>query len=105
MSDLPPLFRALLLRAGLPLPEREVRFHPTRKWRWDMAWTAHKVALEIQGGLWVPGGGRHQRGAALLREYEKLNTAAVLGWRILYTTPQQLATPATITLIRGALDA
>lgn len=113
---IPPLFRAALKAAGLPMPVPELRFHPTRKWRWDFAWCiekqpymcydcgkGHQLALEVQGGLFV--NGRHSRGAALLKEHEKLNEAAALGWRVLFTTPQRLCHPDTIDLIRRALDA
>jgi len=69
----------------LPVPEAEVVFAPPRRWRFDFAWPRERVALEIQGGLFVQG--RHTRGAALLKEHEKLNAAAALGWRVLYTSP------------------
>lgn len=114
---IPPLFRSALERAGLPLPVPEYAFAKDigRRWRMDFAWESlpgkwddyvgYRVALEVQGGLWIPGGGRHQRGAALLKEHEKLNEAAALGWRVLFTTPQRLCHPDTIDLIRRALDA
>ena len=100
---IPPLFAAQLRAAGVPSPTLELRFHPTRKWRWDMAWVGHKVALEIQGGLFI--NGRHSRGAALLGEHEKLSEAAALGWRVLFTTPRRLCLPSTVDQIRRALAA
>ena len=60
------------------------------------------VMIEVQGGLFS--GGRHTRGAALLKEYEKLNHAAAMGIRVLFFTPQQLNNVATYDLIRRALD-
>lgn len=73
---------ALHLRAlGLPEPEREHRFAPPRKFRFDFAWPEIKVAIEIDGGQWV--GGRHTRGAGFLRDCEKLNLAALAGWTVL----------------------
>lgn len=85
---------------GLPEPVPEYQFEPSRKWRFDFAWQA-MVALEVQGGIWTRG--RHVRPAAMLKEFEKLNRAAVLGWRILFVTPDQLLTKATADLVRGAL--
>jgi len=35
---------------GLPEPEREYRFHPRRKWRFDAAWPDAKLAVEVEGG-------------------------------------------------------
>ena len=68
-----------------PAPEREFRFHRTRKWRFDFAWPEHHVAVEIDGGLFVGHG--HQRGPQFSKDCQKLNAAVLLGWRVLrYTT-------------------
>lgn len=73
---------------GLETPEKEYRFHPTRKWRFDFAWPKERVALEIEGGIWTRGA--HVRGAHFLSDCEKYNTAALLGWRVFRFTPEQL---------------
>jgi hypothetical protein len=85
-------------------PVAEHRFHPDRRWRFDWAFSpyAKKVALEVQGGLFV--NGRHSRGPALLKEHEKLNEAAALGWRVLFTTPDNLCMQETVDLIKRALE-
>lgn len=83
--------------------ELEYRFHPTRKWRYDLAIPAQMLALEVQGGLFNHGS--HVRGAHLLREYEKLNEAAILGWRVMFCTPQEVKTGRAYTLLRRALAA
>ena len=94
-------FLATLRTLGVCLPVREWRFHETRKWRFDYAWLAPRLALEVQGGVWT--GGKHGRGAGIVKDHEKANAAAVLGWRILYCTPTQLTTPAFAVLVRDAL--
>jgi len=91
------LFLALVKRAKLPAPTSEYRFHPTRKWRMDYAWPEQRVALEVDGGIWH--GGRHTRGAGWLKDTEKLNAAASMGWRLLRCTPAQLCTLDTIELL------
>lgn len=85
----------------LPVPVAEHRFSPPRRWRFDWAWPDQKVALEVQGGLFVQG--RHARGAALLKEHEKLNEAAAQGWRVLYVVPGQLDSTATLDCLRRTL--
>lgn len=70
--------------AELPCPELEYRFAPPRRWRFDYAWPALLVALEIEGGVWT--GGRHTRGAGYSRDCEKYTEAALRGWRVLRVT-------------------
>jgi len=70
------------------VPASEFRFHPTRRWRFDVAWPGPKVALELEGGVWVNGG--HNRGAGLVGDMEKMNAATSLGWRILRYTADDL---------------
>jgi len=101
MKPNPTLFHAVLRAASLPIPEAEYRFAPPRRWRFDYAWPASKVALEVQGGVWT--GGRHSRGAAMLKEWEKLNTAAGLGWRMLYCQPADLLKTETIEALAVAV--
>jgi very-short-patch-repair endonuclease len=78
-----------------------VRFHETRRWRFDWAWVAQKVALEVDGGVYIQG--RHTRASGWLKDSEKLNTAASMGWRLLRATPQQVASGAIIETVREAL--
>ena len=85
-----PIVNTLCAQYGIERPSSEVRFAPPRRWRLDFAWGRHKVALEVQGGIWVAG--RHSRGSGLLKEYEKMNAAAVRGWRVCYCTPDTLPT-------------
>lgn len=96
-------FRAYIRAAGLPEPVAEHRFHPSREWRFDWAWPAELVALEVEGGVWT--GGRHTRGKGFLRDMEKYNAAAVRGWAVLRCVPDDLYSGATLALLREALIA
>lgn len=42
---------AFQLRASKIACEREFRFHPTRRWRFDFAWQPEKLAVEVEGGI------------------------------------------------------
>lgn len=94
-------FLALLHSVGVPLPVAEYRFHPVRMWRWDYAWPDHRLALEQDGGVWTRG--RHGRGSGIVKDHEKRNAGALLGWRLLLVTPKQLATFDTARMIGAAL--
>lgn len=89
--------------AELPIdpPAREYRFHPTRRWRFDFAWPAQRVAAEIQGGVWT--GGKHVRGAAYSADCDKLNEAQLLGWVVLYFTSAHIRDRSAAETIRQAL--
>lgn len=75
---------------GLDLrPEREYRFAaPDRQWRFDFCWPAFRVAVEIDGGIFVGGG--HNRGLQFTQNCEKLNAAVMRGWRVLRFTTLDL---------------
>lgn len=95
------IFYALLKQSGLPMPVPEYRFHPVRKFRLDYAWPESRVGLEVDGGVWV--GGAHGRGTGIVRDQEKTNLAAGLGWRILRCTPSKLTHTDTLAYITDAL--
>lgn len=97
------VFLALLKANQLPKPEQEYRFHPVRKWRFDYAFPDKKLALEVEGGVWIQG--RHTRGSGFVRDVQKYNAASCLGWRLLRVTPRNLATLDTIAMVKQALEA
>ena len=81
MTDLANLAASYCKAFGLPEPEREHRFHAPRRWRFDLAWPAFKVAAEIHGGTWVRG--RHVTGVGFAGDREKMRTALLDGWLVL----------------------
>ena len=109
------VFNAMCVSHGIREPDYEYFFAAAemqREWRFDIAWHWDflmtrfgrfwtKLAVEIQGGNWQ--GGRHTRAAALIDEYEKLNAAACLGWRVLFFTPQQIESGECFPAIKRAL--
>ncbi len=81
--------------------EKEFKFHPVRKWRFDYAFPEHKIALEVEGGVWT--GGRHTSSVGFLNDMEKYNTATLMGWRVFRTTPDELYKKKTLDLIKNAI--
>ena len=84
-SYLEKSFALWMRQEGIAGWEREYRFHPTRRWRFDFAFPAEKVAVEIDGLVWS-GKGRHQTVQGYIRDAEKLEAALQLGWRV-YVVP------------------
>lgn len=80
---------------GLPEPNTEYRFHPDRRFEFDFAWPARKIALEVEGGIFMGKGG-HSSITGIKRDIEKYNLAAVLGWRVYRVIPQNLCMLETI---------
>jgi hypothetical protein len=94
------LFAKLLAHHGLPLPEAEHRFCE-RRWRFDYAWPAQKVALEVEGGIYTRG--RHVRPKGFLNDMKKYNRATVLGWRLVRCTPSELCGMETLEMLKEIL--
>jgi hypothetical protein len=88
-------------RFGIAAPVYEHQFHPDRKWKFDVSWPDRLVALEVEGGLWIHG--RHNSPVGMLKDIEKYNAAAMLGWRILKTTPRHLISFGTAAMIKEIL--
>lgn len=81
---------------------KEFRFHPERRWRFDYAIPSHKIAVEVEGGVWT--GGRHTSPKGFLNDMEKYNAAALLGWRVFRYVPDTLHTTATLQMLRTAIQ-
>lgn len=73
------IFARQLERAGLEF-EREYRFHPERKWRFDFANPDLKLAFEVHGAIWTRG--RHTRGYGFIGDCEKAAEANLRGWYV-----------------------
>ena len=96
-----------LSAVGLELPEREYVFAPPRKFRFDLAWPDHKLALEVDGIVYTRGshqaGGRHTSIRGLRAECEKSYLAARHGWRVIHILPEQIANGTALTWLEQLL--
>lgn len=61
---------------------KEHQFCPNRKWAFDYAVEAIKVAVEFEGGILEAKSG-HRNFAGIQRDIEKYNEAAGLGWHVI----------------------
>lgn len=81
---------------------KELRFHDQRKWRFDYAIPEYKIALEVEGGVFT--NGRHTRPGGFLGDMEKYNTATVMGWRVVRTTPKDLLADETFRMLKTMIE-
>jgi very-short-patch-repair endonuclease len=81
---------------------RELRFHPTRLWRFDFAFPDMKIAVEVHGGIHKAG--RHTRGTGFRQDREKMNSAQLLGWIVLEVTPEHIKSGQAIQWIELAIN-
>jgi len=65
--------------------EKEILFHPTRKWRFDYAIPELKIFIEYNGIMSDKSGHTTIKGYS--DNMEKYNAATCLGWRGLFYTP------------------
>jgi len=115
-SRLEALLLSRILDARLPMPAREVRFAPPRRWRLDFVWgrgrceirgcpvhPAQPLAVEVEGGTYSRSPGRHSRGKGFESDCEKYAEALIRGYRVLRVTGAMVEDGRAITLIRRAL--
>lgn len=72
---------AWLQSQGVDPATREHRFHQSRRWRFDLCWPDLGLAVELHGM------GRHIRPAGFIADRTKVNSAILMGWRVLEFTP------------------
>ncbi|NBD34379.1 MAG: hypothetical protein GVY30_00085 [Chloroflexi bacterium] len=70
--------------------------------KFDFAWIKAGVLLELDGGQWLPGGGRHGSD----NDRWKTMQAVAQGWRVIHISPAMVESePARmLELLKSALD-
>ena len=98
MSALEDTFAMQLKAVGIPF-EREAGFHPTRRWRLDFL--IGKLAVEIDGGLFVNGG--HNRGVQRQKDYEKDAEAWLRGIHVMRVSSGQVKSGQALQWVERAV--
>lgn len=89
----------------LPRPVRQLRFAKEalgRQWMFDFAWPDRGIALEIDGGTFMAKGG-HNTGLGIMKDAEKANAAALLGWRVFRVTDLMFRHGEAFDVVQKAL--
>jgi hypothetical protein len=86
---LPTVTAQFELVKTLQEPRKDRRPVP-RVWRFDYAFVEQQVIVEIDGGVWRPGGGAHSHPVDITRNMTKRNDAALAGFVLLSFTPAEV---------------
>ena len=97
MSRLEVVLAFQLHASGLT-PERQYKFDPCRKYRADFAFPERRLIVEVNGGTWMVKSG-HSTGTGIQRDYEKANTAQMLGWTYLQFTSKEIYDGSAIKMV------
>lgn len=72
---------------------------PIGRWRFDFVHNVAKVAIEIQGGIWMRKGA-HNTGEAILRDTRKARAATLAGWSVFHICPEDIDTDTLAAIAR-----
>lgn len=90
--------------AGFERPVAEHRFHPVRRWKFDLAWIALKVAFEYEGMPARGGKSRHTTLVGFSADCEKYATAAIDGWLVIRATVLHVKSGQAVAWVLRALE-
>jgi hypothetical protein len=86
---------------GLGEWEEEYVFLKGRRFRFDFAWPQHLIAVEIEGGTFMPHG-RHTTGVGYAKDCEKYNLATLNSWRVYRFTTRMVNDESAIKFMHSA---
>lgn len=86
IPDYPKAIKEALRQLGVESVS-EYRFCHERRFRFDLAIPAMKIAIEVNGGSFKKGNSGHSSGKGIVRDAKKSNLAVMHGWKLFtYTT-------------------
>lgn len=86
---LPPYVRQFELLKFEQTPRKDGKAIP-KVWRFDFVWPQFKLIVEVNGGVWMPGGGAHSHPIDITRNMTKQNEAVFAGFQVLQFTPDDI---------------
>lgn len=101
-SQYEELFLVQYKKTNLPPLQREVKFHPKRKWRVDFAILELNILIEIEGGIWMKGS--HVRMHGYQDDCNKYNEAQALGFKIFRFTSEDIKNDRAVKFLWNYLN-
>lgn len=88
--------------AGLPKPERQAVLVPGRRFRHDFYWPEARLAVEVQGGLWLPKGAH--TGGSQEKDFEKAALTLLQGITTLFVSGRHVKQGTALAWIEALLN-
>ena len=85
--------------------ETEFVFASPRKWRSDYRIQGTSILIEFEGGLFAKGKQGHSSVSGILRDMEKYNSAALLGYTVIRIAPNHVVNGQALRWVEEALGA
>ena len=76
---------------------------PGRRFKHDFYWESARLAVEVNGGTWIPGAA-HSGGAGIERDYEKAALTALQGVWTLFVSGRQVRSGQALAWIEALLN-
>ena len=96
-SDLERSFDTQCKWLGLPEPDKEVRFEPSRRWRLDRVWPDCMVAVAMEGF-------GHHKLSRYFGDVEKYNAATLAEYRPIRVTTRMIKDGTAVQVVAKALE-
>ena len=84
--------------------ETEFVFAAPRRWRSDYRVQGTMVLIEFEGGLFAKGKQGHSSVSGILRDMEKYNSAALLGYTVIRIAPNHVISGQALKWVEEALS-
>lgn len=86
------LFAFQVKALKLPTPARQYKFAESlgRNFMADFCFVDQKLIVEVQGGIWIKGGGAHSRPQKIEQDMERQQYAAYLGFFMMPFSPDDV---------------
>lgn len=92
----PDMLAAQIAEAGMPAPQREYRWHPTRRFRADLAWVDRKFIVEVDGAV-------HRMKDKFARDIERHNLLIRAGYLYIRVTPAMVRSGEALQWVKEFL--
>lgn len=104
-QDFEELFAFQCRAYRVPEPRQQYLFARElgRKFKADFAWPQYSLLVEIQGGIWMPGGGAHSRPMKIETDIERQQIACQLKLFLCPVTTDQVKNGEAIALLQRLL--